>query len=298
MLDEVAGAGGEPRRGPRRPPRREGGRRRGRRGRAAAGLGPWTSGSMVLDLGAGTGQLTVAVAPACARVVAVDVSPVMLRSLRSRVSSPGLANVEVGFLTDRASAPVDVAYSRCARHHLPDFWKSLALSAQQSAQRRRSAASPRSRPTGGLRLRNPPSVSAGLANATAQRRRRGPRRRQILRSETGGGALQRRLGEEVPERGSQVAPVHIADPPAPEHGSWMLPLTLAPCARVRVDTVATPWVWGRAGRLVPASTPSWRRAGPCTAPRVLAGRTSAGASGTGYHGRQRPDLRQCFPTPL
>lgn len=126
---------------------------------------------MVLDLGAGTGQLTVAVAPACARVVAVDVSPVMLRSLRSRVSSPGLANVEVvqaGFLTDRASAPVDVAYSRCARHHLPDFWKSLALSAQQSAQRRRSAASPRSRPTGGLRLRNPPSVSAGLANATAQ----------------------------------------------------------------------------------------------------------------------------------
>jgi 2-polyprenyl-3-methyl-5-hydroxy-6-metoxy-1,4-benzoquinol methylase len=34
--------------------------------------------SQVVDLGAGTGQFTLAVAPSCARVVAVDVSPVML----------------------------------------------------------------------------------------------------------------------------------------------------------------------------------------------------------------------------
>ena len=36
------------------------------------------SASTVLDLGAGTGQLTLAAAPRCRRVVAVDVSPVML----------------------------------------------------------------------------------------------------------------------------------------------------------------------------------------------------------------------------
>jgi ubiquinone/menaquinone biosynthesis C-methylase UbiE len=37
--------------------------------------------SVVVDIGAGTGQFALAVAPACRRVVAVDVSPVMLARL-------------------------------------------------------------------------------------------------------------------------------------------------------------------------------------------------------------------------
>jgi ubiquinone/menaquinone biosynthesis C-methylase UbiE len=37
-----------------------------------------TRDAVVIDIGAGTGQLTLAVAPRCARVVAVDVSSVML----------------------------------------------------------------------------------------------------------------------------------------------------------------------------------------------------------------------------
>jgi ubiquinone/menaquinone biosynthesis C-methylase UbiE len=56
----------------------------------------------VVDLGAGTGQFTVAVAPLVERVVAVDVSPVMLTPLRAKVAARGLDNVEVvqaGFLT-------------------------------------------------------------------------------------------------------------------------------------------------------------------------------------------------------
>jgi len=43
------------------------------------GLGP---GAVVVDIGAGTGQFALAVAPRCERVVAVDVSPVMLETLR------------------------------------------------------------------------------------------------------------------------------------------------------------------------------------------------------------------------
>jgi len=39
----------------------------------------------VVDLGAGTGQFSLAVAPVCARVVAVDVSPVMLETLRAKI---------------------------------------------------------------------------------------------------------------------------------------------------------------------------------------------------------------------
>lgn len=89
------------------------------------------SGSLVVDLGAGTGQLTLAVAPRCAQVVAVDVSAVMLEHLRAKVGAAGLTNVEVvqaGFLTyGRQGPPADVAYSRYALHHLPDLWKAVAL---------------------------------------------------------------------------------------------------------------------------------------------------------------------------
>lgn len=58
--------------------------------------------SEIVDIGAGTGQFTLAAASACARVVAVDVSPVMLAALEAKVSASGLSNVEVvqsGFLT-------------------------------------------------------------------------------------------------------------------------------------------------------------------------------------------------------
>jgi ubiquinone/menaquinone biosynthesis C-methylase UbiE len=73
----------------------------------------------------------VAVAPTCERVVAVDVSPLMLDALRAKVAVLGLSNVEVvqaGFLTyEHAGPPADVVYSRLALHHLPDVWKALAL---------------------------------------------------------------------------------------------------------------------------------------------------------------------------
>jgi FkbM family methyltransferase len=87
--------------------------------------------SVVVDIGAGTGQFTLAVAAACARVVAVDVSPVMLRALRAKVEAAGVANVEgvqAGFLSyEHEGRPADVVYSRYALHHLPDFWKGVAL---------------------------------------------------------------------------------------------------------------------------------------------------------------------------
>lgn len=95
----------------------------------AAGLGP---DSVVVDIGAGTGQFALACAPAVERVIAVDVSPVMLAALRTAVADQGLSNVdcvEAGFLTyEHGGDPVDLVYSRYALHHLPDFWKAIALS--------------------------------------------------------------------------------------------------------------------------------------------------------------------------
>jgi ubiquinone/menaquinone biosynthesis C-methylase UbiE len=88
--------------------------------------------SLLVELGPGTGQFTVAAAPACARVIAVDVSAPMLERLRGKVAELGLNNVEVvqaGFLSyEHSGEPADAVYSRYALHHLPDFWKALALS--------------------------------------------------------------------------------------------------------------------------------------------------------------------------
>ena len=87
--------------------------------------------STVVDIGAGTGQFTLAAASVCARVVAVDVSPVMLRRLQAKVDAAKASNVELvqsGFLSyEHGGNPADFVYSRYALHHLPDFWKAIAL---------------------------------------------------------------------------------------------------------------------------------------------------------------------------
>ena len=87
--------------------------------------------SQVVDIGAGTGQFTLAAASLCARVVAVDISPVMLNRLRAKVGASNLRNVELvqsGFLSyEHHGNAADFVYSRYALHHLPDFWKSVAL---------------------------------------------------------------------------------------------------------------------------------------------------------------------------
>lgn len=115
----------------------------------------------VVDIGAGSGQFTLAAAPACGRMVAVDVSPVMLARLAESIERCAASNVEVvraGFLTYRHSGePADVVYSRYALHHLPDFWKAIAL--------RRIAAI--LRPGGVLRLWD---VVYGFEPADAERR--------------------------------------------------------------------------------------------------------------------------------
>jgi ubiquinone/menaquinone biosynthesis C-methylase UbiE len=94
-------------------------------------LGALSAGSSVVDLGAGTGQFTLAAAPACERVVAVDVSALMLERLAEKLDGAAVSNVEVvhaGFLTyEHAGPPADLVYSRYALHHLPDFWKAIAL---------------------------------------------------------------------------------------------------------------------------------------------------------------------------
>jgi SAM-dependent methyltransferase len=90
-----------------------------------------TRSGVLVDLGAGSGIFALAAAALCRRVVAVDVSPAMLAALRAEAAGRGLDNVEgvrAGFLTYvHHGDPADVVYSRHALHHLPDFWKAVAL---------------------------------------------------------------------------------------------------------------------------------------------------------------------------
>jgi SAM-dependent methyltransferase len=86
------------------------------------GLGHETT---LVDLGAGTGLLSAAVAPICGRVVAVDPSPAMLAAARARGT---FECVEAGFLSyEHRGEPPAIVYSRNALHHLPDLWKAIAL---------------------------------------------------------------------------------------------------------------------------------------------------------------------------
>jgi SAM-dependent methyltransferase len=86
--------------------------------------------STVVDLGAGTGRFSLAAAHRFGQVIAVDISPAMLRFLRERAAAAGgnLQCVQAGFLSyEHAGPPADAVYTRNALHQLPDFWKAMAL---------------------------------------------------------------------------------------------------------------------------------------------------------------------------
>jgi SAM-dependent methyltransferase len=87
--------------------------------------------SVLVDFGAGTGTFALTAAQHCRRMVAVEVSPAMVAVIRAKADKLDLGNLEIahaGFLSyDHQGEPADFAYSRNALHHLPDFWKGIAL---------------------------------------------------------------------------------------------------------------------------------------------------------------------------
>ena len=84
-----------------------------------------------LDIGAGTGLLTVAAAPNICHVTALDISPAMCRHLETKLAGLQIANVDVlaGDATQLplAEASVDVVVSNYCLHHLRDPDKRQAL---------------------------------------------------------------------------------------------------------------------------------------------------------------------------
>jgi ubiquinone/menaquinone biosynthesis C-methylase UbiE len=77
-----------------------------------------------LDLGAGSGQVTLPLARRCARVLAVDVSASLLDQLNDKAAAAGISNIEttVGAIEalDLAPESVDLIVSNYTLHHLRD----------------------------------------------------------------------------------------------------------------------------------------------------------------------------------
>ena len=86
---------------------------------------------VVVDVGAGTGLLTLELAPRVQRVWAIDISGAMVEYLRAKAASGGLTNVDAA-VSSAASLPLfdataDVVVSNYCFHHLDDEGKEQAL---------------------------------------------------------------------------------------------------------------------------------------------------------------------------
>lgn len=85
----------------------------------------------ILEMGTGTGEFALAAASRCRKVYAVDLSRGMLTFAEKKAEARRISNVDFlqgGFLTYiHKGEMLDAAVSQLALHHLPDFWKQVAL---------------------------------------------------------------------------------------------------------------------------------------------------------------------------
>jgi putative AdoMet-dependent methyltransferase len=85
----------------------------------------------LVEYGAGTCAFVEAAAKICRQVHAVDVSLAMIEFANQRLGKLGLTNVafhHAGFLTyEHRDEPASFVITKFALHHLPDFWKVVAL---------------------------------------------------------------------------------------------------------------------------------------------------------------------------
>ncbi|UVI30462.1 class I SAM-dependent methyltransferase [Paenibacillus spongiae] len=85
----------------------------------------------LLDMGCGTGAAAIHASKHFRMIYAVDVSEAMLQQARRKAEREQRSNIEFihsGFLSyEHRAEPVDIVSTKVALHHLPDFWKQIAL---------------------------------------------------------------------------------------------------------------------------------------------------------------------------
>jgi putative AdoMet-dependent methyltransferase len=90
-----------------------------------------TKDSVVIDMGCGSGGLSVNFAKHCRKVYAVDISLKMVELCGKKAKESNLENIITacdGFLSyEHTGEAPDAIVSTAVLHHLPDFWKQIAL---------------------------------------------------------------------------------------------------------------------------------------------------------------------------
>lgn len=85
----------------------------------------------LVDLGCGTGATAIHASKYFRKIIAVDVSEVMINQAKKKAEQQGITNIEfvnAGFLSyEHETKPADIVVTKAAFHHLPDFWKQVAL---------------------------------------------------------------------------------------------------------------------------------------------------------------------------
>ncbi len=89
------------------------------------------SGATLVDFGSGTGTFALQAAKRGLDVHAVDVSEAMIANAKLKSDKAGVSNIQfhhAGFLTfEFPEEHADAVTTTFAFHHLPDFWKGIAL---------------------------------------------------------------------------------------------------------------------------------------------------------------------------
>lgn len=90
-----------------------------------------TDDDVLVDFGSGSGVFAIEAAKICNKVYAVDISENMLSLARNKATLHNVENIEFvhsGFLNfDLPHQSADYITSTFSFHHLPDFWKKVAL---------------------------------------------------------------------------------------------------------------------------------------------------------------------------
>lgn len=85
----------------------------------------------VLEIGTGTGEFALNISEYCKKVVAIDISKTMLNFARAKAENQNKTNLHfynAGFLTYSNNGELfNVIITQLTLHHLPDYWKMMAL---------------------------------------------------------------------------------------------------------------------------------------------------------------------------
>ena len=86
--------------------------------------------SRIIEIGTGTGHFAISASKYVNEVYALDISKNMINYAKQKAQNNNISNIKwlnIGFIRLNEENKFDGAITKGALHHLPDFWKFVAL---------------------------------------------------------------------------------------------------------------------------------------------------------------------------